>query len=51
MMGWTWAQIFAVLFFLWYGLSAFVPALKSDTFMKIGAVLALLIAVTTLLKM
>ena len=43
-MAWTWAQIALVLFFLWYGLSAFIPALKSDMFMKIGAVLALLIA-------
>ena len=43
-MAWTWAQIAMFLFFLWYGLSAFIPALKSDMFMKIGAVLALLIA-------
>jgi hypothetical protein len=50
-MAWTWAQIAMVLFFLWYGLSAFIPALKSDMFMKIGAVLALLIVVFTLVKM
>jgi len=43
-MAWSLAQIAMVLFFLWYGLSAFIPALKSDMFMKIGAVLALLIA-------
>jgi hypothetical protein len=30
-----------ILFFLWYGLAAFVPALSTDMFRKIGAVLAL----------
>jgi hypothetical protein len=30
------------LFFLWYGLAAFVAALNTDTFRKVGAVLALL---------
>jgi hypothetical protein len=40
-----------VLFFLWYGLRAFVPALNSDMFRKVGAVLALLIAVATVAKM
>jgi hypothetical protein len=29
------------LFFLLYGLAAFVPALSTDTFRKIGAILAL----------
>ena len=29
------------LFFIWYGLAAFVDALNSDMFRKIGAVLAL----------
>jgi hypothetical protein len=29
------------LFFVWYGLAAFVPALSTDMFRKIGAVLAL----------
>ncbi|MEW6029419.1 MAG: hypothetical protein AB1554_08045 [Chloroflexota bacterium] len=29
------------LFFLWYGLAAFVSALNTDMFKKIGAVLAL----------
>ncbi len=29
------------LFFLWYGLSAFIPALNSDMFKKLGAVFAL----------
>jgi hypothetical protein len=50
-MMWSWAQIFMVLFFLWYGLRAFVPALNSDMFRKVGAVLALLIAVATVAKM
>jgi hypothetical protein len=40
-----------ILFFLWYGLSAFVPALNTDMFKKVGAVLAILIAVLTLVKM
>lgn len=30
-----------ILFFLWYGLAAFVSALNTDMFKKIGAVLAL----------
>ena len=30
-----------ILFFLWYGLAAFVPALNTDMFKKISAVLAL----------
>jgi hypothetical protein len=29
------------LFFVWYGLAAFVPALNTDMFKKVGAVLAL----------
>lgn len=29
------------LFFLWFGLSAFIPALNSDLFKKLGAVFAL----------
>lgn len=33
------------LFFLWFGLSAFVPALNTDMFKKVGAVLAILTAV------
>ena len=37
------------LFFLWYGLSAFIPALATDMFRKVGAVLALIIGVVTLL--
>lgn len=45
------STICLVLFFLWYGLAEFVPALKSDMFMKVGAVLALLVAVLTVIKM
>lgn len=46
---WSYLQVVEVLFFLWFGLSAFVPALKSDMFEKIGAVLAILIALLILL--
>ena len=37
------------LFFLWYGLSAFVSAFNTDMFKKIGAVLALVGGVASLL--
>ncbi|MBI3161294.1 MAG: hypothetical protein HYZ23_02230 [Chloroflexi bacterium] len=37
------------LFFLWYGLSAFVPALNTDMFKKVGAVLAIIVGAVTLL--
>jgi hypothetical protein len=47
----SFSTICLVLFFLWYGLSEFVPALKSDMFMKVGAVLAILVAVLTVIKM
>lgn len=40
-----------VLFFLWYGLAAFVSALNTDMFKKVGAVLAILVAVLTVLGM
>ena len=39
------------LFFLWYGLSAFIPALNSDMFKKLGAVLALGVFVFNVLGM
>ena len=39
------------LFFLWYGLAAFVPALSTDTFRKIGAILALGFVLFNLLGM
>ncbi len=51
MMGMTFAGLCTVLFFLWYGLAAFVPALNTDMFKKVGAVLAILIAVLTIVKM
>ena len=51
MMGWTFAQIVLVLFFLWYGLAEFIPALKTPMWMKVAAVLALLFVVLTLVKM
>ena len=37
------------LFFVWYGLAAFVPALNTDMFRKIGAVLALVGGVVSVL--
>jgi hypothetical protein len=37
------------LFFLWYGLAAFIPALNSDMFRKVGAVLALVAGVVGVL--
>jgi hypothetical protein len=37
------------LFFLWYGLAAFVPALNTDTFRKVGAVLALIVGIVSVL--
>ena len=37
------------LFFLWYGLRAFVPMLATDMFKKVGAVLAILVGIGTLL--
>jgi hypothetical protein len=40
-----------ILFFLWYGLAAFVPALNTDMFRKIGAILALGFVVFSLIGM
>ena len=37
------------LFFVWYGLAAFVPALNTDMFRKIGAVLALIGGIVSVL--
>ena len=34
-----------ILFFLWYGLAAFVPALNTSMFQKVGAGLALVVGV------
>ena len=39
------------LFFLWYGLAAFVPALNTDLFKKIGGALALGFVLFNLLAM
>ena len=39
------------LFFLWYGLAAFVPALNSDMFRKVGAVLAIIVGVVGVLAL
>lgn len=39
------------LFFLWYGLAAFIPALNTDTFRKIGAVLALIVGIVGILAL
>ncbi len=38
-----------LLFFLWFGLSAFISALNTSTFKKIGAVLAIIVGVVKLL--
>jgi hypothetical protein len=40
-----------LLFFLWYGLAAFVPALNTDMFRKIGAILALGFVIFSLIGM
>ena len=39
------------LFFLWYGLAAFIPALNSDMFKKLGGALALGVFVFNVLGM
>lgn len=41
--------LITALFFLWYGLRAFIPALNSDMFRKVGAVLAILVGIKALL--
>ena len=41
--------LITALFFLWYGLSAFVPMLATEMFKKVGAVLAILIGIKALL--
>jgi len=38
-----------VLFFLWYGIATFVPALNTDMFRKVGGGLALVVGVLGLL--
>jgi len=47
---WHLSQVCLVLFFLWYGLAAFIPALDTDMWKKVGAVLALLFVVLTLIQ-
>ncbi|MFZ1040510.1 MAG: hypothetical protein WCA79_16030 [Anaerolineales bacterium] len=50
-MGWSFSTIVLVLFFLWYGLAEFVPALNTDMWKKVAAVLALLFVVLSLIHM
>jgi hypothetical protein len=47
----TIADYFTILFFLWYGLKGFVPALRSNTSMQVGAALALLAGITIYLSL
>jgi hypothetical protein len=50
-MGWSFSTICLVLFFLWFGLAEFVPALNTDMWKKVAAVLALLFVVLSLIHM
>ncbi|MEW6030926.1 MAG: hypothetical protein AB1564_02855 [Chloroflexota bacterium] len=45
----TIADWFTILFFLWFGLKYFVPALDKEIFQIIGALLALATAISTIL--
>ena len=45
----TIAEWCTALFFLWFGLAAFVPALNTDMFKKVGGVLALVVGAFGLL--
>ena len=45
----TIADWFTILFFLWFGLKKFIPALDKDYFSTLGALLALAAAITTIL--
>ena len=45
----TIADWFTILFFLWFGLKRFIPALDKDYFSILGALLALAAAITTIL--
>lgn len=38
-----------ILFFLWYGLKTFVPALNKNYFLTLGGILALATALATLI--
>lgn len=48
---WHFSTFVLVLFFLWYGLAEFVPMLATDMWKKVGAVLALLFVVLSLIQM
>ena len=50
-MGWSFSTIVLVLFFLWFGLAEFVPALNTAMWKKVAAVLALLFVVLSLIHM
>lgn len=51
-MNWsTIADYFTIAFLLWYGLKGFVPVLRSNTSMQLGAALALITAVSTYLSL
>ena len=50
-MGWAFSTIVLVLFFLWYGLAEFVPMFKTEMWMKVSGVLALLFVVLSLIHM
>ena len=39
-----------IIFFLWYGLKTFIPALNKDFFQTLGAVIALIVAITIFLS-
>ncbi len=43
------SSLITALFFLWFGLKSFVPALNSDMFQKVGAILAILVGIKALL--
>ena len=47
----TIADWLTIVFFLWFGLKQFVPALDKGFFPALGAILALLVGVTTFLSL
>lgn len=47
----TIADWFTIAFFLWFGLKKFIPALDKGFFQIVGAVIALLAGVFTILSM
>ena len=47
----TIADWFTIAFFAWFGLKKFVPALDSGFFPTVGAIIALLAAVFTIMSM